>query len=251
MGMRFAAMFRIKNEGKWIRRVIESVLPLCERIYVMDDHSTDNTLQQCMLIETDRLNVLESPFENLDEARDKNWLYDWIIQEYETREGRYCWPDWLLCIDGDEELAPGGTEIIRQTCGKTDKDALSLRIIYLWNTPNQVRVDGVYGDFRRPSMFRVINPAFRFQTTPWNGNLHCSSIPQELIHGFGKCEAKLLHYGYMDAGRRMMKWNWYNTIDPGNEAEDCYLHMIIGDHPGLPASSRRKWAGPLRLEPLR
>lgn len=248
--MRFVTMLRIKNEERWIKEVIESTFPLCERVYVMDDHSTDHTLLICRNLPQPKVKVFESPFpaENLDESRDKNWLYDRILKDYPTVA---TWPDWILCLDGDEVLAKDAPEIIRRTCENTTAKALSLRILYLWNRPDQIRTDGVYEDFARPSLFRVINPAFRFQTTPWNGNLHCSSIPQELIHGYQACEAAILHYGYMLKEDRIRKWEWYNRIDPDNEAEDCYLHMILGDDPRLPGSLRRKWGGPLRLEPLR
>ena len=95
----------------------------------------------------------------------------------------------------------------------------------------------VQGDFARPSLFRLMNRNFRFQKTPWgNGaNFHCSSIPQELLHhAHGVCPAPLLHLGYMDAEDRMRKFLWYSKIDPNNEVEDRYRHIIQGD-PGGPA----------------
>jgi glycosyltransferase involved in cell wall biosynthesis len=45
--MRFVGMLRVKNEQRWIARVIESILPLCEYVYILDDHSTDGTPEIC------------------------------------------------------------------------------------------------------------------------------------------------------------------------------------------------------------
>jgi glycosyltransferase involved in cell wall biosynthesis len=272
---------RIKNEARWIKRVIESTYPLCERIFVMDDHSTDDTLEICRGLD-ERVHVYESPFpeHDLDESRDKNWLYDKVFDYYPPRiskdklelvwpDGFRCradsgigreikWPDWILCLDGDEELTPDTPEIIRRTCESTSKNALSLRILYLWNVPDQIRVDGVYRDYRRPSLFRCSNPAFRFQTTPWGGNLHCASIPQAFLHEHGRCEGKILHYGYMLPEDRERKYRWYNTIDPNNKGEDEYIHMIIGDTINglnnepihIPANYEGEHGGPLKLEAL-
>ena len=118
-------------------------------------------------------------------------------------------------------------------------------------------------------MFRLINEGFKFKTTGSKGNLHCSSIPQEFLghakmHGrlvavnLGQQEGDpvpmvfddtcLLHYGYMLREDRARKFRWYNRVDPGNETEDYYRHIVQGDVVGK--DERLKWAGPLVLEPL-
>lgn len=249
--MRIVAMLRVRNEARWIREVLESLLPVCERLFVMDDASTDDTAAICEA--TERTIVLRSPFEGLDESRDKNWLYDQILNhpDYCPTQHGFRWPDWIMCIDGDEVLEPRGSELIAQSIANDPTArAFSLRIAYLWNGRHQVRTDGVYQHFKRPSMFKCFNPAFRFQSTRHGGNLHCSSIPQELIHGFRHCPARLLHLGYMDREDRIRKYQWYNTVDPNDSAEDCYRHIVQGDLPEVPAGARLKWAGPLRLEAL-
>jgi hypothetical protein len=111
-------------------------------------------------------------------------------------------------------------------------------------------VDGVYGRFYRPSLFRLMNRNFRFQSTPWGGNLHCASIPQEMLHCSAKTEIGLLHYGYLDRDLRLRKYEWYNRVDPNNYAEDCYRHMVQGDIPEVPPSMKLRHAGPLQFESL-
>lgn len=251
---RFAGMYRIKNEAKWIAEVIESALPLCERIFIMDDHSTDGTYEICKEFDDRRVSVFRSPFQpgDLDETRDKNWLYDKILEAYPANEHGYTWPGWICCIDGDEVFEEATLEVIRQVAGSTNKNTLGLRILYLWDRPDQVRVDGVYRDYHRPSIFKVINPAFRWVATPWHGNLHCSSVPTELsaAEHTTKVEAFLWHYGYMDRERRVAKWRWYNKVDPHNRHEDEYSHMVMGDLDQFPANKKRKWAGPLELQDI-
>lgn len=235
----FVAMSRVHNEARWINEVIESVLPLCARVFVLDDHSTDNTVEICRRYK--QVTVFPSPFDGRNEARDKNWLLDQVM--------RACEPRWILCVDGDEVLAPGGPEIIRRTLGANPTcQAFSLKIVFLWNDRQTVRTDWVYGDFWRPSLFAPFHPLpdnpdhiplareLRFKETPWGRqrgndkpNLHCSSVPQRLIHNHQKCPASLLHLGYMHREDRVRKLDFYNSIDWLNREEDCYRHMTQGD----------------------
>jgi glycosyltransferase involved in cell wall biosynthesis len=256
-----SAMLRIKNESRWIRDVLKPIHPLCNRVFIMDDHSTDNTAEVCR--EFPRVVLFESPFDSLDESRDKNWLYDRILEypEYENWQ----WPNWLICIDGDEVLQREDIpRLLMLLAGNRENDdalAYRLQIIYLWGSENLRRIDGVYANFARPSIFKIFNPSFRFQKTPWgNGaNFHCSSIPQELLYLAKPTDIRLIHLGYMTPEDRMRKWKWYNQIDPRNVSEGfdsahpergSYPHIVQGDIPEVPAHVRLMHAGPLQLEAI-
>lgn len=245
-------MLRIKNEARWIEEVLASMLPLCERVFVLDDHSTDGTAQICEQFD-ERITVYRSKFQGLDESRDKSFLLERImmcVSDF-TLTGDPASPYWVLAIDGDEVLARGGQDVIRNTIIGTPYHAFKLPIIYLWDSRQQKRVDGIYRTFARPSLFRLMNRAFQFQTTPWAGNFHCSSIPQELLHhAHATCNAELLHLGYMNKEDRLRKHKWYTTIDANNPAEDNYRHIVQGDVPEIPADMKLLHAGPLRLEPV-
>jgi glycosyltransferase involved in cell wall biosynthesis len=233
-------MLRIKNESAHIAEVIESILPLCSKIYILDDHSTDNTIEICERYYpvTD---VLPSPFTGLNETRDKNWLLDEIT--------RRCRPEWVLCIDGDEVMEKRGPEIIRETViRKPGVNAFVLKIAFLWGDRGTERVDRIYSDFWRPSLFKPFHedPAvpdsrkllgeLRFMATPFGRavgsdqpNLHCSSVPQRFIHERKMCAVRLKHYGYMEREQRVRKLDFYTGCDWKNAAEDCYRHITQGD----------------------
>jgi glycosyltransferase involved in cell wall biosynthesis len=234
--MKFAGMLRVKNEARWIQRVISSLLPLCERVYVLDDHSSDGTPELAAAFSSVKL--FPSPFEGLDESRDKNWLLDRIRED---------WPDFVVAIDGDEELERGGQDKIRRAV--LAGDAWTFQVLYLWNSDTIIRTDGVYGRMCRPSMFRLAS-ADRFRTTNHGANLHCSSVPGCLIHRSIGTGIRLLHYGYRDREDRIRKYHWYNTVDPGSALEDQYRHVVQGDVPEVPAAAKLMHAGPLTLKSL-
>lgn len=246
-------LMRIKNEARWIERVIRSQLGLVERIFILDDHSTDETREICRRFS--EVTLFESPFAGLDEARDKQWLLERVFQS--TPAGRHAAGDpnspyWALCLDGDEELVAQDKPLIQEVLRTGRSHCYSLQILYLWDKPDLVRVDGVYGSFFRPSIFRLMNAAFDYKRTPSGrgANLHCSSVPQEFLAHALPCGGRVLHWGYLHAEDRLRKWRWYNTIDPGNRDEDLYRHVVQGDTPEVPAGAKLRWAGPLRLVPL-
>lgn len=227
-------MLRIKNEQRWIARVLESILPLCDRIVVLDDHSTDETREICRSYS--QVQLYESPFEGTNEARDKNWLLGKVMESS---------PEWIVATDGDEILADGQQDRLRQLM-RGRHSCFSLRVLYLWNDWNTVRMDGVYGDFHRESIFRPNGSLFPM--APDRANFHCGNVP--VGNRLARCvlDVPLLHAGYMHRADRERKYAWYNKLDPDNSGEDWYRHMVVGDL--FPASSRFQHGGPLWLEPL-
>lgn len=226
---------RVKNEARWIMKAIRSIQPICERILVFDDHSTDGTPHFCQPLQGVR--VIRSPFEGLDEARDKTLLVD-KIAEYWGRQ-------WVLMIDGDEELA----NLLQQPLYMSDgAPAYTFRIAYLWDREDQERVDGVYANLTRPSLFDLSRTDGVFQSTGNGGNFHCFNVPTDLLGKSRPSGAVLKHYGYLHRADRLKKYEFYNRLDPNNEAEDFYRHVVIGDV--FPTDHRGKHGGPLELRPF-
>ena len=228
-----AGMMRCKNEARWIRRSIESILPLCNAgVAVFDDHSTDGTAEIAASITG--VALMRSPFTGLNEARDKNFLLAAMAP---------C--DWIIAIDGDEELHSYHMVNLAAAMQTSKADSLSLPIWYLWDRPDQMRVDGVYGNFHRESVFRPRRGA-RFHEGP-APNFHCGNVPPVLRERREIVNAPLLHYGYMERDDRLRKYSWYNAKDPDNHSEDCYRHMVQGDIVEVPADAVLKHGGPLKL----
>jgi Glycosyl transferase family 2 len=225
---------RIKNEARWIKRSIESQLDACNKILVLDDGSTDGT-QDIVRSFGDRCVLIQSPFEGVNEGRDKNFILKHLVAAN---------PAWVLWIDGDETLERGGGYGLLREMSDSVACVYSMRVMYLWDNENLVRTDGVYGQFRRPSLFRVMGqPVDKlFFSTGGDGpNFHCGNVPQGLVGSVLMSTTRIKHFGYLDWAERQRKYEWYNKIDPNNDAEDCYRHII--EMPGA-----RHAPGPTVLE---
>jgi hypothetical protein len=123
--------------------------------------------------------------------------------------------------------------------------AYALRIAFLWDSPYQVRTDGVWGRLARPSLFRVRGQQHRsltFAATGFGGNFHCGNVPRGLVGETRQLDVRLKHYGYQTPQQRRAKYEFYTTRDPNNVAEDNYRHLA--EIPGA-----RHAPGPPRIEP--
>lgn len=232
--MNVVGVMRVKNEARWIQRSLESILPICDRVVVFDDHSTDDTPAICAAF--DRVELVASQFEGLNEVRDKNFLLSWAVPA-----------DWVIMVDGDEALMPGHAaklKLAMQAATAQAIRALAFHVLYLWDREDQVRVDGVYRSMSRVSAFRPGKERFE----PTGGvNFHCGNCPQGIV-GRDHAGVTLLHYGYMERADRIRKFRWYQENDPGNRTEDEYRHMVIGDL--FTPDARFRHGGPLELREL-
>lgn len=250
--VKIAVMIRVKNEARWIGRVIDSVKMLGP-VFVMDDGSTDHTVS---IAEEHGASVWSSPFigDPFNEVRDKNWLLE-IVKRYANLD--LTPPDWILMLDGDEELEGAGAEKIRRACESGLADVFSIPVLMLWDRPDQVRLDGhTYRECARMSLFRVI-PGMQFASVykdidGCNQTLHAPNAPLDGPEVLRQAHVRsfLFHYGCMLKEDRIRKYHWYNSIDPNNEVEDCYRHTVQGDIPEVPAEAVLKYAGPLEIRKL-
>ena len=216
-------MLRVKNEQRWLPRALASILPVCDHIYILDDHSTDLTPE--IIKSTPKCTLYHSQFdEGVDEARDRTWL---LLEM--GRAANICIdpvsPVWVLSIDGDEELVEADREILTQP-QSTFVNSYCAQILYLWDNENQIRVDRHYAMCLRPSFFRFTSPHMEFRNH--SGPLHTTGVP--ISAGYTRrrhfpAPFRLLHYGYMDAADRQKKYDFYMALDPAQKefySRECF-----------------------------
>jgi glycosyltransferase involved in cell wall biosynthesis len=205
------------------------------------------------------------PLEQTNEIRDKNMLWSYVKAR--------CRGDVILCLDGDEmlsrRLVHGFPSLITEMLQPEGADMMLFPFVYLWDRDDQRRVDGIYGydadqipRLRFPRLFTIarVLPTTLFQMCfAWVGNwggFHCGSIPQECFRpGPYKWQdpasgrpplraitmGSIVHFGYLHEHDRRRKFEFYNRIDPNNDLEGGYRH-IIGE-PNVHAP------GPVQLVP--
>ncbi len=233
--LRTMGIMRIKNEARWIQQSIASQLPICDKVLVLDDHSTDGT-RDIVRSFGGRCVLMESPFEGVSEGRDKRHLLQHVLRTN---------PEWALWIDGDEVLTGDAAELAQQEMADDAVAWYWLQMLYFWNSVDTIRTDGVYGYIGRPSLFRVRGQDVSKLYIPigsGGADLHNGgNCPWGLAGAMGRSKIRIKHYGYLEPEERQRKYEFYNRVDPNNESEDCYRHII--ETPGA-----RHAPGPTVLE---
>ena len=227
MKNKIVAVYRIKNEERWIKRSIESILDVCSEVIILDDGSTDKTIEICSKFKevVDIHQQKDLPF---DETRDRNLLLKLALKRK---------PDLILPMDGDEMMMPFSKEILFEEIDilYPDSPVFEFQFLSPWDKFNQIRYDGVYCNTRSKRLFRIDKNQkdLRMYETSYPGNAHCSSVPNNIL-GFNtpvRSNVKFLHFSKFDSTLREEKYEFVNTLDPNNTATQNYIHIIDSKGP--------------------
>lgn len=212
-----------------------------ERSGVVGYRSRDGLRELHVVNSLFRENIVR-PREVVNEIRDKNCLWSYCKSSVDF--------DHMLAMDGDEilsrEAIRNWPDAIRQL--EAGVDILHIPFVYLWDKENQRRVDGIYGDVPQsspsyarlnfPRLFTIkrLNEAQLFDCCfQWfgtQGSMHCGSIPRQNFRPNGNepiprlAFLPVMHMGYIDEELRQRKFKFYNSVDPGNDAEGRYEHIV-------------------------
>lgn len=226
--LKIVAMYRLKNEERWIRHSLKQASEVCQEIVILDE-STDNTLDICKtfskVVEIHQQKDL--PF---DETRDKNILLKMALKRN---------PDFIMSMDGDEVIMPNMKKIMYEDLVLLNPNAsvFEFRHLEMKEKPNQFLIKNPTTNYLRPFLFRVKDQPLDliFSGTDYPGNAHCSHIPQNTV-GLDKparSRVKILHYGYYDEKLRQAKYNFLKKLDPHNKTFYGYEHLIHPEKFGI------------------
>jgi glycosyltransferase involved in cell wall biosynthesis len=224
-GSKIVAMYRIQNEERWIEKSLESASEICQEIVILDDCSTDNTVNICKKFpKVVDIYERKEPLP-LDEVRDKKIIWNLALKRN---------PEYILSLDGDEIIMPNSKEILFEELKILYPEALvfSFQFLYVWDDPAKIRYDGIYGKTWHPRLLKINNntSSLTVQETDYPGNLHCGSIPKlEVDDYLYRSNVKILHYGNFDNEIRQKKISYYNKIDPNSSEQDDYVHIVSGE----------------------
>ena len=206
--MKLIAILRIKDEILYIERCLSRLTSLVDEIIILDNGSTDGTLDVYPKF-SKIVKVLQT--EGFDEGRDKIMLLDAAKKRN---------PDWILWIDGDEEMEESLDRSVLDSYMNSKYNKVSFRMCNFWLSEKLYRIDGKYFGYTlhpQRSMWRNIETAYFRDRLIHNGDIFGIDKP------FFVSPYRIKHYGYANAEKMRKKYELYKAVDKSSSRD--YEHL--------------------------
>lgn len=200
-----------KNEEKNIEKAILS-LAFCDEIIVVDDGSTDKTVEKCQM--TNRKSQINSKIQILKHESSSNFSAqrNWAMEQVSN--------EWVLFLDADEEILSEQADEIKSKVKEGEHDVYFLkRRDYFWS--HELK----YGEtlkLRNNGLVRLMKKG----SGTWRGKVHEEFIPdRSLVHRVGVLGGYINHYPHPTLKEFISDINKYSDI----RARELYdLHVKAG-----------------------
>lgn len=197
----------VKNEeGRYLNQMLNSLKGHIDEAVIIDDGSTDNTVNMCReILKGIPLHIIQnekSLFASEAELRKKQW-----------RETIKTNPDWILNLDADEIVEDDFWNNTQKLINNENYDLYCFRLYDMWNQTHY-REDKYWNahSIYRPFLMRY-QPDFHYI---WNETpQHCGRFPKN-IFSFPKAtsEFRVKHFGWATQEDRARKYRRYQLLDP-------------------------------------
>lgn len=200
----------VKNEGKrYLRRALESAREYIDDAVIIDDGSTDDTIEIIKEVLKDiPFTLIEnkySKFSNEIELRKQQW--------FETIETN---PDWILFLDADEIFENKFKDDVREMMKNIEVDGYIFRLYDFWDE-DHYRDDNLWCAHNTYRLFMIrYQKNFRYLFT--ETAQHCGRMPANCMKlSYALSNLRLKHYGWAKLEDRLNKYQRYMQLDPNGE----------------------------------
>ncbi|MBV6716774.1 glycosyltransferase [Paenibacillus chitinolyticus] len=218
----------IKNESKrYLERVLKEHIHYIDEAVIIDDCSTDNSIEICESI------LKTIPYHII---RNDNSLFhtEYKLRELQWKETAATDPDWILNMDSDELFETKFRRDIHKIIDQDNFDTICFRLYDFWSE-NYYREDKYWSAHLNYKPFLVrFNPAAKYR---WNDKKqHSGRFPDNILKDFqvGTSKLRVKHLGWMNPLDRLEKFKRYMSLDPdGLYGSIEQYNTILDEKPNL------------------
>ncbi|QDR82551.1 glycosyltransferase [Sporomusa termitida] len=200
------AMLVRNEENRYLEQVLQQAVGYADHVIILDDASTDNTVQvcrRCLAAVPHRIVVNnEAGFHNEIALRKQLWSLAAATN-----------PDWILILDADEIFEDSIVRWLPFLLRNPQADIYHFRLYDMWNK-TQYREDNCWQAHLHYRPFLVRYQAgyeYIWQETPQ----HCGRLPLNPGHLRAvPCQIRLQHWGWSRPADRLDKYYRYKQLDP-------------------------------------
>lgn len=211
------ALMIVKNESnRYLESVLKHLSWYVDDIIIVDDHSTDSTVD----IASRFARVESRPFEVPSFLEDESQFRQFAWNQLEERLMPST-DDWILSVDADEFIIADHPRDDLIDLTKTTDVGVHIPIPELWNLdPPKIRVDGFWNKNMAPRFFRYM-PGGVFP----NKKMGCPPYPTYVKSNVVSNHLEILHVGYADPDDVQNKYERYSTFSVGHSSQ--HISSII------------------------
>lgn len=218
----------VKNEeNRYLRQILKHILPAVDAVMILDDASTDWTVDICKEILKDKEHKIivneKSMFHN-----------EWKLRKKQWKETLKMKPDWILCLDADEMFEDAFFEKLPYLLKENSVDVYNFRLFDMWDSPDKYRSDRFWNAHKRYCTFLIRYQKhfhYRFRHTAQ----HCGRFPANIR--FMNClnsDLRIKHFGWMKKEDRVAKYERYMKLDPEGKFGNLEQYKsIVDENPHL------------------
>ncbi|MBW1699411.1 MAG: glycosyltransferase [Deltaproteobacteria bacterium] len=107
--MKVIGIVLVKNEDRFIERVVRNIVQFCDKIIILDNKSKDNTFEILTRLAAEFCHI------ELQRIRDVDCSHGFLLPYV---NGDY----WIFAVDGDEIYDPGGLKLFKERLKKGNYD---------------------------------------------------------------------------------------------------------------------------------
>jgi hypothetical protein len=218
---RILALLPVRDEMRFLPDLFANLEGQVDGVIALDDGSTDGSgeflAKQPLVVEL--LTAAPGEQEELEEHKNQMALLG-AAWRHEA--------DWLLAIDADERLERSWRRRAEAEIDRAEAEghcALWMPFRELWGSRDQVRVDGVWGEKRKASLFKA-DPDARFQ----HRRLHSIWAPWPPPNGeYPTADLHLYHLRMIGESDRRARMERYKRLDPDREWQEIGYDYLLDE----------------------
>ncbi len=197
----------VHNEGdRYLKPVLEHAKKYITNAVIIDDASTDNTIEVCK-------KALEGIPLTLIENKKSLFSNEVNLRKLQFEETIKTNPDWILVLDADEIFEDKFKDEVKELIANENADAYYFRLYDFWDE-NNYREDQYWSAHMsyRPFLIRY-KPEIQYT---WKETAqHCGRLPLNINeYPVSISHLRLKHYGWAREDDRKSKYERYQTLDP-------------------------------------
>lgn len=213
---KLTAGIRVKNGERFAEECLRELSDYVDEIVVLDDGSTDRTLDICRGFKKVRQIVSHA----------KTWFHEGIDRNTVLALVKNTSPEWILFPDIDEVIEDRIKNEIEGMMGRSDVSLYAFPFFHFWRSRTHYRVDGKWGketrEFPIPRLVRN-QPGLFYPVDQALGSAQVRGVVGAAL----KSDIRVQHYGHLYKDVSDGKLDLYSKLDPNND----YRFMV--DEEGL------------------